>query len=216
VFPDPTELGECIGDAFDWVVNDVDWNGVLRVWLQPIATVITGLLAVLAAGIAYRAVTRQIEANAKNVQKQIDADASAVSAQIAADRSERRRAERIDVATRGATLVAELTQIAFAYEHYSGKAGASPSPNLQQLEKEKFYGLEVLSATLRMQILGMPDSSKAVEAVYEQARLVIDPLPSAEAADASTVEEKKVRALSTLKASLEQEVTPARIKLAGQ
>jgi hypothetical protein len=209
VIPDPIEIG-------DDIVEAVDWNDVLGVWLQPLATVITGLLAVLAAAIAYRAVTRQIKANAENVQKQIDANASAVSAQIAADRSERRRAERIELATDGAALVTELAQIAFAYEHYSGKTGASTSPSQQQLEKEKFYGLEVLPTTLRMQVLGMPMSSKAVEAVYEQARIVIDPLPSDEPAAASTVEQKKKEALSTLKASLEQEVTPAQIRHGGQ
>jgi hypothetical protein len=213
VIPDPIELGDDIVDA-------VDWNDVLGVWLQPLATVITGLLAVLAATIAYRAVTRQIKANAKNVQKQIDANALAVSAQIAADRSERRRAERVDLAADAATMVDELAQTAVAYETYSGKTGGSPSPNLQQLEfqKSKFYGLEVgvLAASRRMWLLGMPMSSEAVEAVYEQARIVIDPLPSDEPAAASTVEQKRDKALSTLKASLEQEVTPAQIRQGGQ
>ena len=57
----------------------------------------------------------------------------------------------------------------------------------------------------------MPQSSEAVEAVYEQARIVIDPLPSDEPAAASTVEQKKDKALSTLKASLEQEATPPQV-----
>jgi hypothetical protein len=210
VIPDPIELRDQIVDA-------VDWKDVLGVWLQPLATVTTGLLAVLAAAIAYRAVTCQIEANAENVQKQIDANARAVSAQIAADRSERRRAERVDLATDAATMVTELAQIAFVHEHYSGSAtGGSPSLNLQQLEKEKFYRLEVLPTTRRMKLLGMPQSSEAVEAVYEQARIVIVPLPSDEPATASTVEQKRNNALSTLKASLEQEVTPAQISQGGQ
>lgn len=187
-----------------------------NVWLQPLATVIAGTLAVLAAVIAYRAVTRQIKANAENVQKQIDANALAVSHQIAADRSERRRAERIDLAAEGATLVTELAKIAFAYESYGGKTGLTPRPNSQQLEFEKFYSLEVLPTTLRMQVLGMPQSSEAVEAVYEQACIVIDPLPSDPAADASTVQRKKDQALSTLKASLKQEVKPAQIGQRGE
>ena len=62
----------------------------------------------------------------------------------------------------------------------------------------------------------MPMSSEAVEAVYEQARIVIDPLPSDEPAAASTVEQARDKALSTLKASLEQEVTPARIRHRGR
>jgi hypothetical protein len=165
-------------------------------------------VAVLAAAIAYRAVTRQIKANAENVQKQIDANALAVSAQIAADRSERRRAERVDLAADAATLVTVLAQIAFNYETYS-------SPNLQQLEFEKFNRLEVLAMSRKMWLLGMPKSSAAVEAVYEQARIVIAPLPSEERAAASTVWQKKDDALSTLKASLEQEVTPAQIRQGG-
>lgn len=92
--PEPIELGD---DIFD----TVDWNDILGLWLQPLATVTTGLLAVLAATIAYRAVKRQIMATAENVQKEIAANAAGVSAQIAADRSERRRAERIDVAADG-------------------------------------------------------------------------------------------------------------------
>lgn len=152
------------------------------------------------------------------MHKQITANASAVSAQIAADRSERRRAERLELAaTDGATVVTEVAQIAFNYETYSGKKHPKMR-NLgkQQLELEKFYALEVLPTSRRMWLLGMPDSSKAVEAVYEQARLVIDPLPSEERADASTVEQKRDKALSTLKASLEQEVTPAQVRHGGQ
>jgi len=60
-----------------------------------------------------------------------------------------------------------------------------------------------------MTLLGMPVSSEAVEAVYEQAPIAIDPLPSEERAAASTVEQKRDHALDVLKASLEQEVTPA-------
>lgn len=84
------------------------------------------------------------------------------------------------------------------------------------MEYEKFYGLEVLPTTLRMQVLGMPMSSEAVEAVYEQARIVIDLLPSDEPADAAAVARKKNQALSTLKASLEQEVASPQIGQGGQ
>lgn len=99
-------------------------------------------------------------------------------------------------------MVTELAQIAFSYEHLSGKT------SLQQLEKEKFYRLEVLPMTRRMKLLGMPDTAEAVEDVYEHARIVIDPLAPDKAVAASTVEQKRDKALSTLKASLEQEATP--------
>jgi len=50
----------------------------------------------------------------------------------------------------------------------------------------------------------MPESAKAVEAVYEQARIAINPRQSEKRAAASTVEQKKKDALSTLKESLKQ------------
>jgi hypothetical protein len=55
-----------------------------------------------------------------------------------------------------------------------------------------------------MEVLGMPESAKAVEAVYEQARIAINPRQSEKRAAASTVEQKKKDALSTLKESLKQ------------
>lgn len=170
-------------------------------WLTgPVATLLAASGVIIAATIAFIAVNLQIKANA-----------SAVAMQIAAERSERRRAERLDVATDGATLVTELAQIAVSYEYFSGNTGASPNPNLQQLELEKFFRLEVLPTTRRMTLLGMTMTSEAVEAVYEQARIVIVPLPSDEAATASTVTQKRDHALSVLKASLEQEVKPAQV-----
>jgi len=42
-----------------------------------------------------------------------------------------------------------------------------------------------------MEVLGMPESAKAVEAVYEQARIAINPRQSEKRAAASTVEQKK-------------------------
>ena len=51
------------------------------------------------------------------------------------------RAERLDLAAAAAAVVDELAQIAVAYECYSGKSGAPPSPNDQQSQKEKFHGL---------------------------------------------------------------------------
>jgi hypothetical protein len=96
-------------------------------WLTgPVATLLAAGVALIAAAIAFFAVNRQIKANA-----------SVVAAQIAADRSERRRAERIDLATDGVTLVTDLARIAFNHEHYSGETGGSPSPNQQQFGLRK-------------------------------------------------------------------------------
>lgn len=165
--------------------------------------------------IAFWAVSRQIAANAATVAAQIEANAAAVATQIAADRSERRRAERLGVTTDGAALVDELAQIAANYEYFSGKTGGPLDPKMQQLELEKFYRLEVLPTTRRMSLLGMPMTSEAVEAVYKEARIVMVPFPSDAHADASTVAQKKDRALSVLKSSLEQEVTPPQVLATG-
>jgi virulence-associated protein VagC len=51
----------------------------------------------------------------------------------------------------------------------------------------------------------MSEAADAVEAVYEGARLVIDPLDKMEErADASTVKQAKEHAMSVLKAALDQ------------
>jgi hypothetical protein len=69
------------------------------------------------------------------------------------------------------------------------------------LSKEKVYAVQALSISRKLELLGM---SEAAEAVYEGARLVIDPLPfEGPPADASTVEQKKEHAFAVLKAALE-------------
>ncbi|MDT5332735.1 MAG: hypothetical protein QOF31_4032 [Mycobacterium sp.] len=75
-----------------------------------IVSVVTAGIALAAALIAYQSVSRQIKANA-----------DIVAAQIAADRSERRRAERIDVVDDALTLVDRLAQEALNYEYWSGR-----------------------------------------------------------------------------------------------
>ena len=90
VIPDPIDVGDDILDA-------VDWNAVLSLWLQPLATVIAGLLAIGAAAIAYVAVTRQIKANTENVRKQISAAAAEQQKNRAADWAKMRRQEVLDL-----------------------------------------------------------------------------------------------------------------------
>jgi hypothetical protein len=171
-------------------------------WLTgPVATLLAAGVALIAAAVAFYAVNRQIKSNA-----------SVVAAQIAAERSERRRAERIDLATDGARLVDDLAYFAFDHEQYSDETGGSLSPDQQEMELEKLYGLDVLAAARRMTLLGMPMSSEAVEEVYEQVRIMIHPHPLDGPSDASTVAKKRNHALSVLKASLEQEVTPALVR----
>jgi hypothetical protein len=82
-----------IPDLIDDFIDAVDWDA-LSVWLQPLATVVTGLFALIAAIVAYRAVTRQIRANAENVQAQIDANAKAVQDRSMPPRHNSRRTVR--------------------------------------------------------------------------------------------------------------------------
>ncbi len=163
-------------------------------WLTgPVAALIAAAGALIAAGIAFWTVSRQIKANA-----------SAVSQQIAADRSERRRAERLDLVTDAATLVTDVTANAIAYEYYSGTHGSKPMPISLESEKRQFYAVESLSISRKLELLGMSEAAEAVETVYEQARLVIDPLDKIEQrADASTVKRAKEHAMSVLKVALD-------------
>ena len=85
-----------IPDPIDDFIDAVDWDA-LSVWLQPVATVITGLFALMAAIVAYRAVTRQIRANAENVQAQIDATAAQQQKNREAEWARLRRQEVLDL-----------------------------------------------------------------------------------------------------------------------
>jgi hypothetical protein len=90
-----------IPDPIDDILNAVDWDG-LTVWLQPLATVLTGIFAVIAATVTYRAVKRQIDANAQNVQDQIHAAAEQQQKNREADWAVMRRKEVLDILERRA------------------------------------------------------------------------------------------------------------------
>ncbi|WP_322860193.1 hypothetical protein U8D42_16655 [Mycobacterium europaeum] len=90
------------------------------VWLQPLATVIAGALAVMAAAIAYRAVTRQIKANAENVQKQIDATAAEQQKNRAADWAKMRRREVLDLVLEAGNIARRLESIGHTYAMREG------------------------------------------------------------------------------------------------
>jgi hypothetical protein len=113
VIPDPIDIGDDIVDA-------VDWNGVLGLWLQPMATVLTGLFALVAAIVAYRAVTRQIKANAENVQKQIDAAAAEAQKNRATDWAKMRRQEVLDLVLEAGNIARRLESIGHSYSTYEG------------------------------------------------------------------------------------------------
>ena len=72
----------------------------------------------------------------------------------------------------------------------------------EESTKQEFIAAEPRPIREKLDLLDMPEASAAVEAVWEQARLVIVPFSGEERAAASTVEEAKERAKSALKAAL--------------
>ena len=100
-----------IPDPIDDFIDAVDWDA-LSVWLQPLATVVTGLLALIAAIVAYRAVTRQIQANAENVQAQIDAAAAQQQKNREAEWGMLRHKEVLDILEEAGHLARKLARAA--------------------------------------------------------------------------------------------------------
>jgi hypothetical protein len=100
-----------IPDPIDDFIDAVDWDA-LSVWLQPVATVITGLFALMAAIVAYRAVTRQIRANAENVQAQIDAAAAQQQKNREAEWGMLRHKEVLDILEEAGHLARKLARAA--------------------------------------------------------------------------------------------------------
>jgi hypothetical protein len=162
-----------------------------------IVSVVTAGIALAAALIAYQSVSRQIKANA-----------DIVAAQIAADRSERRRAERIDVVDDALTLVDRLAQEALNYEYWSGRQNSPYNEEREQSARRAFFDLETLPIRQKLELLGLSEASEAVEAVWEQTRLVIEPFPEApfneERAAASTARQRMEHAKALLKAALSE------------
>lgn len=100
-----------IPDPIDDFIDAVDWDA-LSVWLQPVATVITSLFALMAAIVAYRAVTRQIRANAENVQAQIDAAAAQQQKNREAEWGMLRHKEVLDILEEAGHLARKLARAA--------------------------------------------------------------------------------------------------------
>ena len=100
-----------IPDPIDDFIDAVDWDA-LSVWLQPVATVITGLFALMAAIVAYSAVTRQIRANAENVQAQIDAAAAQQQKNREAEWGMLRHKEVLDILEEAGHLARKLARAA--------------------------------------------------------------------------------------------------------
>jgi hypothetical protein len=178
-------------------------------WLTgPIATLIAAAVALLAAGIAFWAVNRQMSGNAASITKQIDAG-----------RAQQRRAERLDLVAEAAHLVYNLDSLAAQHDRYSGKWANRESSEAGQLfgqrmveVEERFYELTPWVVVRKLDLLGMSEASKAVEEVYTEASRVIRPIgeEKSQKTDAAwhskdrPMHAKKKRAIAALKNALDE------------
>jgi hypothetical protein len=129
-----------IPDPIDDFIDAVDWDA-LSVWLQPLATVITGLFALIAAIVAYRAVTRQIRANAENLQAQIDAAAAQQQKNREAEWAMLRRKEVLAILEEAGHLARKLARAAREDKRIAEDPALFDSPDGQrrrELQDEEF------------------------------------------------------------------------------
>lgn len=185
-------------------------------WLNgPTATLIAAVLALIGAGIAFWAVSRQIRANAtavneqvaanaKAVNLQIEANAASVRSQIEAAAAQQRRAERIDVVTEAAHLVHDLAALATQHAAYGGDPTwlDEPSEVAQGRVEDEFERLTVWPIARRLDLLGMSKAAEAVEAAYYEASRVIKPHMYDQPLEEWTMYDKKDQAILALKQAL--------------
>jgi ribosomal silencing factor RsfS len=169
VIPDPIDAGDDIIDA-------VDWNALLGLWLQPLATIIAGTLAVLAAAIAYRAVTRQIKANAENVQKQIDAAAAEQQKNRADEWARMRRREVLDLLVEAGHLTQKLSSIATTFELHVENPQIFSDPEdhrVKETLKAEYAELDLQILINKLKVLGLTAVSDALDQFATEARHII-------------------------------------------
>ncbi len=160
--------------------------------------------ALAAAVIAYQSVGRQIKASTANVNRQIEAHEEAVAAQIAADRSERRRAERIPLVYDAIAVVAELAECALSYEYWTGVKRSAVNPEQAEKSRQKFFRVDTRPVCRNLALVDMSLAAEAVEAVWEQTRLVIEPHPWEQRADVSAAQQAEEHAESLLRVALSE------------
>jgi hypothetical protein len=162
-------------------------------------------VALAAAVIAYRSVDRQIKASAEGVSRQIKAQADAVATQIAADRSERRRAERIPWVYDAMAVITSLGNYALAYEYWTGVKDSPVNPAAAEEARQKFLNVEITPIRQKLDLIGLSVESQAVEEVWKQTQLVIEPHPWEQRADVSAARDAERHAAELLTAVLRED-----------
>jgi hypothetical protein len=173
VIPDPIDCGCEIADAVQAFFD------AAHVWLQPLATVIAGTLAIAAAGIAYRAATRQIKATAENVNKEIAAAAAEQKKNRDAEWDKLRRQEVRDVLLKAKTTARRLLEIAATYSNVTDP-DRSPGPDdarLASLMAEQFREIVVEDRLNRvldeLRMYGLPDVASSLSDLEIEAGAVL-------------------------------------------
>jgi hypothetical protein len=172
-------------------------------WLGPLATVVTGLLALGGAIIAFFAVKRTIRANADNVQDQIDANNKAVQDQIAANAkgvqdqidaaaaqqqknhdaewARMRRKEVLDLLVEAGHMARKLASVATTYATIAENPETFNHPEdhrLKEKQVEEFADLNVREVSVRVMVdklamHGLTTVSTALEALEVEAGAII-------------------------------------------
>lgn len=150
------------------------------VWAQPVATVGAALIALVAAALAYWGVSRQIKANAENVQKQMDAAAQNTRDQLEAMERHRRddradewlrlaRSERRELLFDAYRLADRLARL--ATEDVASREGTSDYSRDQITGKILEAGHEAADHTSELRLVALNDVAEALEKAI---RLVLD------------------------------------------
>lgn len=133
---------------------------------QPTATLITEVLTLIGAGIAFWAVNRQINANGEAVTDQINASVA-----------RQKRSERIDFVTEAAHLVDRLASIATRHAAFGGDPEwlGEPSADAQRRVKNEFDQLTVWLMIRKLDMLGLPEASEALKELYHEVYRIVHP-----------------------------------------
>lgn len=148
-------------------------------WAQPSVTILAALLALAAAGVALWGVSRQIKANADNVQRQIDAASENIREQLAAAASQRerdradewRRLLRIEHRDRMLDvhrMSGTLYRLGLTYRFYTA-AGNEPEAE-RRLSELKRLESKALTEAETLELTGMQDVADSIQALVKAVR----------------------------------------------
>jgi hypothetical protein len=153
--PPPTVLVQLLPHSFG------DWLYISG------ATLIGAAVALLAAFIAWKAIEKQIAANAAQLQRQITANQANVDAQIVAEDKRRKRAERLPVVDEAITLVHEI----FAWVGKGGRRGTEDAAKQQREALELRFAILIA----RLNLVEMTEEALLMNLYWSEAAKRAEP-----------------------------------------